>query len=70
MKRIVAEHRTSADDVAPPWYKRGAYILIIALVVFIVVYAFYLLVLAPAPPSETYVAPPLPGYSAGQNPLP
>jgi len=41
------EHRTTKDDLVPPWYKRGSYIIILAIIVFIAAYAIYLLVLAP-----------------------
>jgi hypothetical protein len=43
------EHRTSKDDLVPPWYKRGSYILILLVIAFIVVYGIYLAV-APHPP--------------------
>jgi len=46
------EHRPSQDDIAPAWYRRGAYILIIAVVIVIVLYVAYML-LAPAPTTQT-----------------
>jgi hypothetical protein len=45
------EHRTSKDDLVPPWYKRTAYIMIIGLVAFILVYAVYILVFVPPAPA-------------------
>jgi hypothetical protein len=49
------EHRTSPDDLVPPWYKRGVYIIIIALIAFILIYALYILVLSPPQPTPPYV---------------
>jgi len=62
------EHRTTSADVAPPWYKRSAYILIIAIIVFIAIYALYVLVLAPPPAPQPVVSNTggIPNYSAGQ----
>jgi len=57
----VVEHRTSKDDLVPPWYKRTAYIMIIALVAFILIYALYILVFAPPGPA----VPDLPSNSTG-----
>ncbi len=44
------EHRTSKDDLVPPWYKRGAYVVILLVIVFIVVYGIYLMVAPHTPP--------------------
>lgn len=46
------EHRASEDDIAPPWYRRGAYILIMIVVIAIAVYLAYML-LNPAPTTQT-----------------
>jgi len=64
------EHRTTSADVTPSWYKRPAYLMIIAVIVVIVVYAVYILVIAP-PAAPAPVVPDnggIPNYSAGQNP--
>ena len=64
------EHRTTSADVSPPWYKRPAYLMIIAVIAFVAIYAVYLLVLAPpaAPPPVVSDNGGIPNYSAGQNP--
>jgi len=62
------EHRTSKDDLVPPWYKRGAYLLILVVIVFIAVYAIYLLASPHAAATSTTIPADANPYSEGVNP--